>query len=302
MQRFVQDEHGLVITTELVMIITIVVLALSVGWEAVATLLTEELEDVANAIGSLDQSYSYASISAEGHASCSGSSFSDTPNSVNITTSFPNFSGLIPNIPTPVIPATGNQPRRNRAVNEDRDEARAEDRDEARVENRDEARVVARVEAITIPCELRCLELIVGTDFLSRLIRETSEKTIVGIVTNIGTPLFARRILQLGADGSVERITSLGAAGFAGSIRAANPDSPFDPHRNGVERLDLKYLDESQSPCKSEGLEPRPDSIVPQDNVQGRSAGDSVQAQMRREREARETYERKVRAFRNSGR
>jgi hypothetical protein len=85
--RFLRDESGMVITAELIMIVTIAVISLSAGWGAVAAMLSEELEDVANSIGSLDQSYSYNGISAPGHASCSGSGFNDSRNFVNVSTS-----------------------------------------------------------------------------------------------------------------------------------------------------------------------------------------------------------------------
>jgi len=86
-QQFLRDESGLVITAELIMILTIAVISLTAGWGAVASMLAEELEDVANSVGSLDQSYNYRGLSAPGHASCSGSGFNDSANLVNISTS-----------------------------------------------------------------------------------------------------------------------------------------------------------------------------------------------------------------------
>lgn len=114
-QRFMRDESGLVITAELIMIITIAVISLSAGWGAVASMLAEELEDVANSVGSLDQSYSYNAISAPGHASCSGGGFNDSSNLVNVSTSSNfnasvaglDFTPLIPNLPTPEINLAG---------------------------------------------------------------------------------------------------------------------------------------------------------------------------------------------------
>jgi len=85
--RLLRDESGLVITAELIMIITIAVISLTAGWGAVSAMLAEELEDVANSVGSLDQSYNYRGISAPGHASCSGSGFNDSRNTVNVSTS-----------------------------------------------------------------------------------------------------------------------------------------------------------------------------------------------------------------------
>ena len=85
--RFLRDESGLIITAELIMIITIAVISLTAGWGAVASMLSEELEDVANSVGSLNQSYNYRGISAPGHASCSGSGFNDSANLINVSSS-----------------------------------------------------------------------------------------------------------------------------------------------------------------------------------------------------------------------
>lgn len=84
-QRFLRDESGLVVTAELIMIITIAVISLTAGWSAVSTMLAEELEDVANSVGSLDQSFSYNGILAPGHARCSGSGFYDSRSFVNVS-------------------------------------------------------------------------------------------------------------------------------------------------------------------------------------------------------------------------
>ncbi|MDA0809037.1 MAG: hypothetical protein O2983_13235 [Planctomycetota bacterium] len=102
--RFLRDESGLVITAELIMIITIAVISLSAGWGAVASMLAEELEDVANSVGSLNQSYNYRGISAPGHASCSGGGFNDSANLVNVSTSS-NFNASVAGLDfTPLIP------------------------------------------------------------------------------------------------------------------------------------------------------------------------------------------------------
>jgi hypothetical protein len=102
--RFLRDESGLVITAELIMIITIAVISLTAGWGAVAAMLAEELEDVANSVGSLNQSYNYRGISAPGHASCSGGGFNDSANLVNVSTSS-NFNASVAGLDfTPLIP------------------------------------------------------------------------------------------------------------------------------------------------------------------------------------------------------
>lgn len=102
--RFLRDESGLVITAELIMIITIAVISLTAGWGAVAAMLAEELEDVANSVGSLDQSFSYNGISAPGHATCSGGGFRDSRNFVNVSTTSNLDASVAGFSVTPVIP------------------------------------------------------------------------------------------------------------------------------------------------------------------------------------------------------
>lgn len=53
------DEAGVIISAELVLVLTIAVLAMLVGLSEVAVAVNEELNDISNAIGNLDQSYSY---------------------------------------------------------------------------------------------------------------------------------------------------------------------------------------------------------------------------------------------------
>ena len=97
------------------MIITIAVISLSAGWGAVSQMLASELADVANSVGSLDQSFNYRGITAVGHASCSGGGYNDSSNSVTVTTdsSFDatvagiDFTPLIPNLPAPEVNLAG---------------------------------------------------------------------------------------------------------------------------------------------------------------------------------------------------
>lgn len=77
------DECGFIVSAELVLVATIVVIGLVVGLSEVQHALNAELNDVADAIGSLNQSYFYSGFSAykEGggaKSSVSGSSFLDT--------------------------------------------------------------------------------------------------------------------------------------------------------------------------------------------------------------------------------
>ena len=57
------DEVGFVISAELVLVLTIGVLAMIVGLSEVAVAVNTELNDISNAIGALNQSYCYTGFS-----------------------------------------------------------------------------------------------------------------------------------------------------------------------------------------------------------------------------------------------
>ncbi len=82
LRNLLNDESGFLVSAELVLIFTLVFCAVAVGVSVVRDSLVQELGDVAEAVGALDQSYNYRGIRAdlEGageHASCSGSGFND---------------------------------------------------------------------------------------------------------------------------------------------------------------------------------------------------------------------------------
>lgn len=87
-----QDECGFVISAELVLVLTIVVLAVIVGLSEVAVSVNTELNDVSNAIGALNQSYAYtgfiASTFCEGKAKShyTGSRFHDHVDDCDLNT------------------------------------------------------------------------------------------------------------------------------------------------------------------------------------------------------------------------
>ena len=59
MKKFINDESGVIISAELVLVLTIAVLAMVVGLSEVAVAVNTELNDISNAIGSLNQTFSY---------------------------------------------------------------------------------------------------------------------------------------------------------------------------------------------------------------------------------------------------
>jgi hypothetical protein len=73
-----KKEAGFIVSAELVLIATILVIGLIVGMVAIRDALTAEMGDVAEALGALDQSYYFDGIVDEGtNAAVSGSSWND---------------------------------------------------------------------------------------------------------------------------------------------------------------------------------------------------------------------------------
>jgi Flp pilus assembly pilin Flp len=76
LKNFWNDEVGAVVSAELVLVLTILVIGMVVGLAAVRDAVVSELADVAQAIANVNQSYSYQGIT--GHGSFTqGSSFAD---------------------------------------------------------------------------------------------------------------------------------------------------------------------------------------------------------------------------------
>ena len=59
LRSLLYDESGVIISAELVLVLTIVVLAMIVGLSEVAVAVNTELNDISNAIGALNQSFSF---------------------------------------------------------------------------------------------------------------------------------------------------------------------------------------------------------------------------------------------------
>ena len=83
MRKLMNDEAGFVISAELILVLTIGVLAMVVGIAAVRDSISGELNDLSHTFGAFDQSYSYRSVfqnnaSGQGlHGSANGSGFND---------------------------------------------------------------------------------------------------------------------------------------------------------------------------------------------------------------------------------
>ena len=76
-QRLYDDDAGFIVSAELVLISTILVIGLVVGLAEVSSGINEELEDVGAAFGSVNQSFRFSGM--KGHkGSRNGSSFKDS--------------------------------------------------------------------------------------------------------------------------------------------------------------------------------------------------------------------------------
>ncbi len=71
--RLWKEEAGAIVSAEIVLVMTIMVIGMIVGLKSLRDAVVTELADVAQAIANLDQSYSFSSV--VGHAALTGSGF-----------------------------------------------------------------------------------------------------------------------------------------------------------------------------------------------------------------------------------
>ena len=91
MLKLWNDDRGALIATEWVFVVTILVIGLVVGLKAVQQAVVTELEDVADAVGSLSQSYSFGGTSGC-CGSTNGSQFADAVHDANVSTCTESFN------------------------------------------------------------------------------------------------------------------------------------------------------------------------------------------------------------------
>lgn len=77
-RSFIQDETGFIISSELILIVTLIVIGLIGGLSTIRDQLTSELNDLADAASEMNASYSFAGITSHG-GSTAGTVFSDLP-------------------------------------------------------------------------------------------------------------------------------------------------------------------------------------------------------------------------------
>lgn len=76
--KLLRDENGFLISAELILIATIAILGIVVGLAEVSAAINNELQDVASAIGSLNQSFDVSGNRSCHKGSKAGSGFSDS--------------------------------------------------------------------------------------------------------------------------------------------------------------------------------------------------------------------------------
>ena len=91
LHKLFNDESGVIISAELVLVLTIAVLAMVVGLSEIAVAVNTELYDLSNAIGALDQSFSYTGFSStkavgNNKNSVAGSKFADSTDDCDTNT------------------------------------------------------------------------------------------------------------------------------------------------------------------------------------------------------------------------
>jgi Flp pilus assembly pilin Flp len=90
--RLWRDEAGFVVSTELVLVATIVVIGLITGLTTIRDQVSTELADLADAISEVDQSYSFGAITAHA-SSTSGTLFDDATDFCEATASGADQNG-----------------------------------------------------------------------------------------------------------------------------------------------------------------------------------------------------------------
>ena len=100
LNKLFRDESGVIISAELALVLTIAVLAMVVGLSEVAVAVNTELNDLSNAIGALDQSYSFTGFgstksAANAKNAVAGSKFADSTDDCDTNTTCDLVCGVI---------------------------------------------------------------------------------------------------------------------------------------------------------------------------------------------------------------
>lgn len=82
LRKLYADETGVVVSAELLLIVTIIFCSTAVGWSAVRSAVTHELDDLSDSVGVVSQSFHITGIrkskdTGKPHGECSGFGFND---------------------------------------------------------------------------------------------------------------------------------------------------------------------------------------------------------------------------------
>ncbi len=99
LRKLFNDESGVIISAELALVLTIAVLAMVVGLSEVAVAVNTELNDLSNAIGSLNQTYSHTGFKAgsddKAKSRVAGSRFVDDTDDCDLNSSCELVCGTV---------------------------------------------------------------------------------------------------------------------------------------------------------------------------------------------------------------
>lgn len=95
MKQLLSDEAGFVVSTELVLISTIVIIGMITGLTTLRDGVVQELSDVSAAIGSVENSYTFNSVNAHTSAT-NGSAFTDQADYCEANTGTDTAAGTAP--------------------------------------------------------------------------------------------------------------------------------------------------------------------------------------------------------------
>ena len=109
LRNLINDESGVIISAELVLVLTIAVLSMIVGLSEVAVAVNTELNDLSNAIGRLDQSYAVTGFSGNSgphgktKSFTAGASFQDMVDDCDTNTTCDVVTGASARTPPPKV-------------------------------------------------------------------------------------------------------------------------------------------------------------------------------------------------------
>ena len=89
LRKLWQDDAGFVLSAELVLVLTIAVLAMIVGLSSVAVAINTELNDLSSAFGNISQTYAYTGFKSEegkNKAMVKGTRWDDATDTCDLTT------------------------------------------------------------------------------------------------------------------------------------------------------------------------------------------------------------------------